>query len=162
MNGVRVTYDDGRYSIITRDVTGAVTETEYDGVSTFVYEAEHGLLESAFIEDGTRDTFSYDFETANILPLKPWSRMIGTQIVRDQSGAEIERVGFSYHTLGESTYAIGACSFDAMKVLTYYDFEEEQTVVELTYLVDLGIPLNTAYGFSGVVDVYRPVSITAE
>lgn len=161
-SGVRITFDDSRYSVITRDENGAVTETEHDGDATYVYEADNGLLETGYIEDGNRDTFSYDFDTTRLLPLEPWSREAGTQIVRDMSGEEIERVGFSYHALGKRSYKIGACTFDAIKVLTYYDFGDARTMIELTYLTDLGIPINTAYAVDGSVDVYRPVEIAVE
>ena len=161
-NGVRITFDDGKYSVITRDTSGAVSETEVvDGVAV-TYESANGILETGYIEDGTRDTFTYDFETANILPLEPWSRESGQQTVTDSDGTVVERVGFSYHTLGQSTYAIGKCTYEAIRVLTYYQFEDSQSMVELTFLTDLGIPINTGYSADGVTDVYRAVSITAE
>jgi hypothetical protein len=161
-DGVRITFDDGRYSVITRDASGAVVETERDNGATYVYEADGGLLETGYVEDGVRDVFTYDFDTSDILPLRPWSRDAGVQIALNESGEEIERVGFSYHTLGESTYDIGDCSYAAIRVLTYYAFEDGQTMIELTYLIELGIPINTAYGYDGTVDVYRATAIAAE
>lgn len=161
--GVRVTFDDDSYSIITRDAAGAVSETQVssDG-ETYVFETSNGLLETGYIEDGVRDTFSYDFDTADILPLKPWDRRAGTQTVRGEDGNVIESVGFSVHTLGEGSYRIGTCTYPAIKVQTHYTFEDGSTMVELTFLTDLGIPLNTAYRADGVVDVYRAIAITAE
>jgi hypothetical protein len=161
-NGVRVTFDDGKYSIITRDASGAVSETEVIDGEAVTYESANGILETGYVEDGTRDTFTDDFETSGILPLEPWSRESGTQILTDESGAVVERVGFSYHTLGQSSYAIGECTYDAIRVLTYYQFEDGQSMVELTFLTDLGFPINTGYSADGVTDVYRAVSITAE
>ena len=161
--GVRVTFDDDTFSILTRDETGAVIETQHttDG-EVFVFESANGLLETGYVEGGARDTFTYDFDTSNLLPLKTWSRAAGTQTVTDENGDEIERVGFSYHTLGESSLRIGSCDYDAIRVQTYYQFEDHSSMVELTYLTELGIPLNTAYRVDGVVDVYRAMSIKAE
>lgn len=161
-SGVRITFDDDTYSIYSRDSAGAVIEQQHDDGETFIFEASNGLLETGYIEDGVRDTFDYDFDTSNLFPLKPWSRMEGTQTVRDENGDLVENVGFQFHTLGESTYRIGDCSYAAMRVLTYYKFEDGNSMVELTYLKDLGIPVNTGFRADGIVDVYRAKSITAE
>lgn len=159
---MRVDFGDDTYSIITRDASGAVIEVQHDSTDTYTYESANGLLETGYIEDGTRDSFSYSFDTSSILPLKPWDTQEGEQIVRYGNSDEIERVGFSYRALGRAPYRIGACTYDAIKVLTFYQFEDVQTMVELTFLTDLGIPINTAYGADGSVDLFRPISITAE
>lgn len=162
-NGIRIDFDSDFYSVFVRDPSGAVVETQHtDDGETFVFESANGLIETAYIEDGVRDTFSYDFETSNLFPLKPWARVQGTQTVRDENGALIETVGFHFHTLGESTFRVGDCSYAAMRVQTFYQFEDGHSMVELTYLMDLGFPINTAYRADGIVDIYRAISITAE
>ena len=161
--GVRITFGDGTYSIISRDSAGAVTETQHtsDG-EVFVFESANGLLETVYIEGDTQDTFAYDFDTSDLLPLTPWTRVGGQQTLTDKTGEVVERGEFSYHTLGESTYRIGACSYPAVSVQTHYQFDDGATMVELTFLTDLQIPINTAYRAGGVVDIYRAVSIVAE
>ncbi len=160
--GVRITFDDDTYSVFTRDSAGAVSERQHADDETYIFESANGLIETGYVEGGVRDTFTYDFDTTNLFPLKPWSRMAGTQTVSDANGDEIERVGFHFHTLGESTYKIGVCKYAAIRVLTYYEFDEGSSMVELTYLTSLGIPINTGYRADGIVDVYRAKAITAE
>lgn len=160
--GVRVTFEVGTYSIITRNSSGMVREVEHNDGDTYVYETENGVLETGYVENGSRGTFGYDFDASDILPLEPWSRASGTQTTRDENANEIDRVGFSYHTLGEGSYRIGECTYAAIKVQTHYAFEDGATMIELTFLTELGIPLNTAYRADGMVNVHRALSITAE
>lgn len=161
--GIRVEYGEDGYSIVTRDPSGVIRETEYAGEDVYVYITANGLLETAYEEPAanTFDTFEYTFDTTGLFPLKPWSGQRGEQIARDRDGNEFDRLGYSYHTRGQGQYTIGECQFTSIPFQTYYDNPDEQSVVEFVYLMELGIPLAIGYGGPGYFDAHRPTDISA-
>lgn len=162
--GVRVDYADDSYSVITREADGSIRETEHADGEVYIYVTANGLLETGYEEPatGTHDTFKYTFDTSELVPPAPWRGQRGEQITVDQDGAETNRVGFSYHTRGASTYAIGDCSFPAIGLQTYYENPDEKSLVEFVYLLDLGVSIITGYGGPGYYDPQRPTRISVE
>ncbi|MCG6882435.1 MAG: hypothetical protein LJE62_01630 [Silicimonas sp.] len=164
LTGIRVGYGDGSYSIVTRDPSGAVRETEYSGDDVVDYVAEGGLLETAYRDraDGAWEFFEYSFDTTSLVPPTPWSSASGEQVSRDEAGNETHRVPFSIHMRGRTSYRIGDCVYDGIGVQTYYRNPEETSLVEFVYLIDLGLPLVVGFGGPGYFDGRRPVSISKE
>ncbi len=164
LTGFRVEYADGSYSIIRRDASGAVFETEYSGDAVYEYEASGGLLETGYREVGSDsvDRFKYTFDTSSLVPPRPWTGMAGEQITIDQTGEEIERLPFSVHTRGTGRYRIGDCEYDAIGVQTYYTNPDEKSLVEFIYLFGLDVPVLVGFGGPGYYDARPPVSISKE
>lgn len=166
--GVEVTYADGTRSIITRDATGAVREAEYlDGDTPYIYIAGNGVLETGYLDphSDTSDTFSYTFDTDDLLPVRAWSGRAGEQITTDADGTEINRIPFTFRTRGETEATIGDCAYRAIPLETYYYEPGEPSMVEYIYLLDLDIPVITGHayfgdGFGGA-EPNPPVSIRA-
>ena len=160
--GIRLDYADG-YSIVTRDESGAVIEEEHLGDDVFVYKTDNGLIETEYVDVAgeSTDHYSYTFDTFDIEPPKPWSGRHGEQITRNESGEEVERVPFSYHTRAMQNFKIGPCDFEAIAYQTYLKFPDGTSMVELMYLVELGIPIVVGFKNDGYFDPYRPTAISA-
>ncbi len=164
LTGLRVEYADESYSIIRRNASGAVLETEYSGDAVYEYEASGGLLETGYREVGadTADRFEYTFDTSSLVPPRPWIGMAGEQITIDKTGTEIERLPFEVHTRGTQRYRIGDCEYEAIGVQTYYTSPDEKSLVEFIYLFDLNVPVVVGFGGPGYYDARKPVSIAKE
>lgn len=157
--GVEVTYPDSR-SVVTRDAEGSVREDEVSDDVTYTYLSDNGLIETGFSESGqdVETVFSYSFSTGDLAPPASWTARSGEQVTLEK-GAEVARVPFSLHTRGEGTYRIGGCTFPAIAFQTFTRHDDGASMVEFIYLLDLGIPLATAYASDGHVEVYRPLAI---
>lgn len=148
--GIEITYPDGVRSIITREASGAVRETEYwDGETAYVYFSANGLIETGYLdpETNTTDSISYTFDTSDLLPVRPWLTRSGEQIVTNADGVAIDRVPFTLRTRNETIATIGDCTFRAIPLETYYYSPGEPSMVEYIYLLDLGIPVSVGHAY---------------
>lgn len=166
--GIEIAFKDGHRSIYSRDAAGVLREQELqDDGSSFNYLTANGVLETGYFEMAEADgdpqgweTYSYTFEQADNLPLKPWSGQSGYQIAYAPDGAETNRTLFGYRTRDATDVQIGDCRYDALPLETYYGAGGDGfRSINFLFLPELGIPVTISFADSGGSETWEPVAI---